>query len=101
MRGGSSGPRPPRRLRLLLWAEPPIPVEDRDHPITLLVVMRYLCLLHELCQKHLRLMITPVEANLTARIKGKPLVQPTLRMNHARGRLDRTYCRFQVQSIDT
>jgi 5-methylcytosine-specific restriction endonuclease McrBC regulatory subunit McrC len=83
------------------WDEPPIPVEKRDHPITPLVVMRYLCLLHELCQKHLRLMITPVEANLTARIRGKPLVRPTLRTNHARGRLDRTYCRFQVQSIDT
>ena len=53
------------------WDEPPIPVEKRDHPITPLVVMRYLCLLHELCQKHLRLMITPVEANLTARIRGK------------------------------
>jgi hypothetical protein len=83
------------------WDERPIPVEDRDHPITPLVVMRFLWLLHELCQKHLRLMITPVEANLAGRIKGKPLVQPTLRMNHARGRLDRTYCRYQVQSIDT
>jgi hypothetical protein len=81
------------------WAEPPIPVEKRDHPITLLVVMRYLRLLHELCQKHLRLMINPVEANLTGRIRGRPLVH--MRMNHARGRLDRTYCRFQVQSIDT
>jgi hypothetical protein len=83
------------------WDEEPIPVEDRDHRITLLVVMRYLCLLHELCQKHLRLMITPVEENLTGRIKGRPLVRPTVRMNHARGRLDRTYCRFQVQTIDT
>jgi 5-methylcytosine-specific restriction enzyme subunit McrC len=83
------------------WDQRPIPVEDRDHPITPLVVMRFLCLLHELCQKHLRLMITPVEANLAGRIKGKPLVQPTLRMNHARGRLDRTHCRYQVQSIDT
>jgi 5-methylcytosine-specific restriction enzyme subunit McrC len=83
------------------WEEPPIRVEDRDHPITLLIVMRYLCLLHELCLKHLRLLITPVEANLAGRIRGRPLVQPTLRMNHARGRLDRTYCRFQVQSIDT
>ncbi len=83
------------------WDQPAIPVGDRDHPITLLVVMRYLCLLHELCQKHLRPMITPVEANLTARIKGRPLIQPTLRMNQARGRLDRTYCRFQMQSIDT
>jgi hypothetical protein len=83
------------------WDEEPIPVEDRDHRITPLVVMRYLCLLHELCQKHLRLMITPVEANLSGRIRGKPLVHPTLRMDHARGRLDRTFCRFQVQSIDT
>jgi hypothetical protein len=83
------------------WKEPEIRVEDRHHPITLLVIMRYLWLLHELCLKHLRLMITPVEANLSGRIKGKPLVQPTLRINHARGRLDRTYCRFQVQSIDT
>ncbi len=83
------------------WDKPAIEVEDWNHPITLLVIMRYLCLLHELCRKHLRLMITPVEANLVGRIKGKPLVQPTLRMNHAGGRLDRTYCRFQVQSIDT
>jgi 5-methylcytosine-specific restriction endonuclease McrBC regulatory subunit McrC len=83
------------------WDETPIRVEDSNHPITLLVIMRYLCLLHELCQKHLRLIITPMEANLTGRIRGKPLVQPTLRMNHARGRLDRTYCRFQVQSVDT
>jgi 5-methylcytosine-specific restriction enzyme subunit McrC len=83
------------------WNEPAIRVEDRNHPITPLIVMRYLCLLHELCQRHLRAMITPVEANLIGRIKGKPLVQPTLRMDHARGRLDRTYCRFQVQSMDT
>lgn len=83
------------------WDEPPIPVEDRDDPISLLVIMRFLCLLHELCHKHLRLMITPVEANLAGRIKGKPVVRPTLRINHARARLDRTYCRFQVQSIDT
>jgi 5-methylcytosine-specific restriction enzyme subunit McrC len=83
------------------WDGRPIPVEDWDHRITLLVVMRYLCLVHELCQKHLRLIITPVEENLTGRIKGRPLVQSTMRMNHARGRLDRTYCRFQMQSIDT
>src|SRR5215472_7320246 len=56
------------------WDEPPISVEDRDHQITLLVVMRYLSLLHKLCQKHIRLMITPVEANLAGRIKGRPLV---------------------------
>src|SRR5437868_5753800 len=65
------------------WNDDPIRVDDRDCRITLLVVMRYLCLLHELCLKHLRLLITPVEANLAGRIRGRPLVQPTLRMNHA------------------
>src|SRR5207237_2034694 len=39
--------------------------------------------------------------NLVGRIKGKPLVQATLRKNQARARLDRVFCRFQVQSIDT
>jgi hypothetical protein len=46
-------------------------------------------------------MITSSEANLVGKIKEKPLLQATLRMNHARARLDRTCCRFHAQSIDT
>jgi hypothetical protein len=35
----------------IFWEQPPIPVEDQNHPITLLLVMRYLSLLYDLCQK--------------------------------------------------
>lgn len=84
----------------IFWNEPPIPVDGASTMITPLVIMRFLVLLYDLCQRHLRATITTDEANLTGRIRGKPLIQPTLRMNHGKGRLDRTYCRFQVQSID-
>ena len=85
----------------IFWPEMPIPVDDRKHPITLLVVMRYLGLLYDLCQKHLRVMITPSEANFVGKIRGRPVLQATIRANLAKARLDRTYCRFPAQSIDT
>jgi 5-methylcytosine-specific restriction endonuclease McrBC regulatory subunit McrC len=46
-------------------------------------------------------MITPSEAKFVGKIRGKPILQATIRANLAKARLDRTYCRFQVQSIDT
>lgn len=85
----------------IFWNKPPIPIENTDQLITPLVVIRYLNILYDLCQKHLRMMIAPLEANLVGKIRGRPLVRQTLRANHAKGRVDRTYCRFHMQSIDT
>jgi 5-methylcytosine-specific restriction endonuclease McrBC regulatory subunit McrC len=42
-----------------------------------------------------------MDENLAGKIKGRPLVQRTLRLNHARGKLDHTHCHFPVQSLDT
>jgi hypothetical protein len=85
----------------LFWDDDPIPGGDPEAQITPLIVARYLSLLYDLCQKHLRSAIHPIEENLVGRIRGRPFVQQTIRRNLARGRPDRVYCRYQVQSLDT
>ena len=85
----------------IFWDAPPIPVGDPNQDITPLIIGRFLTLLYDLCQKHLLASVQPIEVNLLGRIRGRPLAQQTMRRNLAKGRADRVYCRYQVQSIDT
>src|SRR5262245_47762873 len=89
------------KLVTLFWDEPPIPAGELSNEITPLIIGRYLTLLYDLCQKHLRGLAQPVEENLSGRVRGRPLVRQTIRRNLWRGRADRVFCRYQSHSIDT
>ncbi len=87
----------------ILWEHQPIPIKNKElrREITPLLIGRYLRLLSELCQRHLRIAFHKVEDNLSGKIRGRPLVAAQLRQNVARGRLDRIVCQFQILSMDT
>lgn len=78
------------------------PLETKEQKeVNLLVIVRFLRDLYDLCRRFLRRGFIRVEDNLPARCKGRLLINDNLRHNLTRGRADRLYCQFQVHSLDS
>jgi 5-methylcytosine-specific restriction endonuclease McrBC regulatory subunit McrC len=80
--------------------QPPLETKDQKE-VNLLVIVRFLRDLYDLCRRFLRRGFIRVEDNLAARCKGRLLINDNLRHNLARVRADRLYCQFQVHSLDS
>src|SRR5574337_944984 len=69
--------------------------------LTPLIVLRYIYLLKEIVKKGLRKDYKRVEKNLSGKIKGKILVNPTLKKNHFQAKTANTFCRYQEYTADS
>jgi hypothetical protein len=82
------------------WDQPDIP-QLKGQTLTLLIISAYLKKFGELCRRHLRRHFIRVEENLTRKVRGKPLIQQQIRTNMVRHRMDRVYCQYQINSLDS
>ena len=86
--------------KIELFADDP-PLPEKEGPAgNIPLIAIYLRELKRLCQRHLRRGFREREENLQAKAKGRPLPLPNLRLNLARGRTDRLYCRFSERQLD-
>ena len=77
-----------------------IDVENSKDEITPLLILQFLQIVKNISIKGLKKGYIKVTENLTSKIKGKILVNQTIRQNHFKNRLDKTVCNHQIYTID-
>jgi 5-methylcytosine-specific restriction endonuclease McrBC regulatory subunit McrC len=77
-----------------------IDVENSKDEITPLLILQFLQIVKNISVKGLKKGYIKVTKNLTSKIKGKILVNQTIRHNHFKNRLDKTVCNHQIHTID-
>lgn len=73
--------------------------EDKDE-ITPLIILQFLKVVHNISKKGLKKGYIKITENLTSKIKGKILVNQTIKQNHFKNRLDKTVCNHQIFTIN-
>ncbi|MDF1878111.1 hypothetical protein JHD46_00500 [Sulfurimonas sp. SAG-AH-194-C20] len=77
-----------------------IEIEENEDEITPLIILQFLKVVHNISKKGLKKGYTKITENLTSKIKGKILVNQTIKQNHFKNRLDKTICNHQIFTID-
>jgi len=78
----------------------PIKVASDCIELTPMLIVHFLKLAQGIIQKGLKQNYTQREENLSNKIKGKVLLNQTIKHNYSLGRIDRTVCRYQDYSIN-
>lgn len=77
------------------FSKPEIEIEQEQDLISPFLVIQFLHLLKKLVKKGLRKSYYPVVKNLNSKVRGKILVQETIRKNHFKRKLLHNYCRYE------
>ena len=77
-----------------------INIEDTQDEITPFLILQFLHLVNTIVKKGLKKGYVRITENLTSRIKGKVLVNQTIRHNHFKNRIDKTVCNHQIFTIN-
>lgn len=78
----------------------PIKIDTEESILTPMLIVHFLKLTERIIRKGLKFNYIQREENLNSKIKGKVLLNHTLKRNYSTGRTDRTVCRYQDYSID-
>lgn len=81
--------------------KPSIKIDQTQDLLSPLLVIQYLQLLRRIVQKGLKKSYYPVVKNLNARVKGKILVNVTIKNNHAKNKMLYSYCKYDEFGINT
>lgn len=81
--------------------KPTIKIDQTQDLLSPLLVIQYLQLLRRIVQKGLKKSYYPVVKNLNARVKGKILVNATIKNNHAKNKMLYSYCKYDEFGINT
>lgn len=77
-----------------------IDTEGNKDEMTPFLILHFLSVVKKISQKGLKKGYVKVTENLTSKIKGKILVNQTIKHNHFKNRLDKTVCNHQIFTID-
>ncbi len=83
------------------FEKPSIKIDQTQDLLSPLLVIQYLQLLRRIVQKGLKKAYYPVTKNLNARVKGKILVNTTIKNNHAKNKMLYSYCKYDEFGINT
>lgn len=84
----------------IFFDEPWIDIDSKEDSITPLIVLHFLKGVKKISQKGLKKGYIKVTENMTSKVKGKILVNQTIKHNHFKNRLDKTVCNHQVFTIN-
>jgi len=82
------------------FEQPPILIEQQQDLVTPLLVVQYLHLLKEIVRKGLKRSYYKVSRNLNTKVKGKILVSQTIKKNHARQKMLKSFCSYEEFGFD-
>jgi 5-methylcytosine-specific restriction enzyme subunit McrC len=80
---------------------PSIKIDQTKDLLSPLLVIQYLQLLRRIVQKGLKKSYYPVVKNLNARVKGKILVNATIKNNHVKNKMLYSYCKYDEFGLNT
>ncbi len=78
--------------------KPTIQIPSNSFELTPLIIIHFLNLVKKIVKKGLKRDYIWVENNLNSKIKGKVLINQTIKQNIIKSRPDRTYCKYQEHS---
>jgi len=84
----------------IFFDEPLIEIQDEKDEITPFLIIHFLQIVKMIEKKGLKKGYIKVTQNLTSKIKGKILVNQTIKQNHFRNRIDKTVCNYQIFTIN-
>ncbi len=73
-----------------------IEVEEEQDEITPLIVLHFLKIVKQISRRGLKKGYMKITENLTSKVKGKILINQTIKHNHFKNRLDKTVCKHQI-----
>jgi len=77
-----------------------IDIQDKKDEITPFLILQFLQIVNKISKKGLKKGYIKVTENLTSKIKGKILINQTIKQNHFKNRPDKTVCNHQIFTID-
>lgn len=80
----------------IFFNEPMIEIRKEKDEITPFLILHFLQLVKNISKKGLKKGYVRVTENLTSKIKGKILINQTIKSNHLKNRLDKTVCNYQI-----
>ena len=83
--------------------KPTIEIDQAKDLLSPLLVIQYLQILKKIVQKGLKKSYYPIVSNLNAKVKGKILVNTTIKKNHLKNKILYNYCKyddFGVNSVE-
>ena len=73
-----------------------INVKEEQDEITPLIILHFLKIVKNISQRGLKKGYIKITENLTSKVKGKILINQTIKHNHFKNRLDKTVCNHQI-----
>ncbi|HEA29711.1 MAG TPA: hypothetical protein ENH91_06910 [Leeuwenhoekiella sp.] len=83
------------------FSKPSIPILQSQDLLTPLLLIQYLNVLKKIVQKGLKKSYYPITENLNAKVKGKILVNDTIRKNHFNGKILNSYCKYNEFGVNS
>ena len=77
-----------------------IEINDEQDEITPLLILHFLNVIKNITKKGLKKGYIKLTENISSKIKGKILINDTIRQNHTKNRIDKTICCHQVFTIN-
>ena len=81
--------------------KPSITIDQTQDLLSPFLVIQYLQLLRRIVQKGLKKSYYPVTKNLNSRVKGKILVNATIKNNHTKNKMLYSYCKYDEFGVNT
>ncbi len=73
-----------------------IEINDEQDEITPLLILHFLNVVKSITKKGLKKGYIKITENLSSKIKGKILINDTIKQNHTKNRIDKTICHHQI-----
>jgi 5-methylcytosine-specific restriction enzyme subunit McrC len=83
------------------FEKPTIAIEQTQDLLTPLLLIQYVSILKKIVQKGLKKSYYPVTRNLNAKVKGKILVNETIKKNHFNNKILFNYCQYSEFGINS
>lgn len=83
------------------FEKPSIAIEQKLDLLTPLLLIQYINILKKIVQKGLKKSYYPITKNLNAKVKGKILINETIKKNHFKNKMLHSYCQYTEFGINS
>jgi len=82
------------------FLRPSIAIEQKQDLLTPLLLVQFINLLKKIVQKGLKKSYYPITKNLNAKVKGKILINDTIKKNHFKNKILYSYCQYSEFGVN-